>query len=203
MPYSYFFGYGTSLYAQLTTVLGIAISTLFWRALYKRLDIWKEFISFASIPLILWIVFGTLDITITTRCAFAKSECEGNLASRLFFEHFGFFGGALVSFAWISLWSIIMLVIIKLTKKHETLSHFLNRTILYNLAFSHMLGFSTWLNATKPISAFFSTPYPTDLLSWIFPTTVQELLPGILLAIFHYIFEMLTSKGQKPTAKSS
>ena len=203
MPYSDFFGTGNALYAQLITMLGIAISILIWRAIYKRLDIWKEFISACLIPLTLWIIFGTLDITITTRCAFVKAECEGNLASRLFFEQFGFFGGAIVSFAWISLWSVIMLVIIKLTEKRAQIGNFLNRAILYNLAFGHMVGFSTWLNATGSLSAFFNSSYPTDLLSWIFPTTIQELLPGILLDLFHYIFEMLTAKGQKPTAKSS
>ena len=197
MPYNDFFGTGNALYAQITTMFSIAISILIWRFVYKRLNVWKQFISAAFIPLVLWIIFGTLDITITTRCAFDKAECEGNLASRLFFEQFGFFGGAIVSFAWISLWSVIMLAIIKLAKRREAIGYFLTRVILYNLAFGHMLGFFTWFNATKHLRGFFNSAYPTDVLSWIFPTTIQELLPGILLTFLHYIVEKLTANQSK------
>src|SRR3989344_2885425 len=63
--YSDFFSSGDAFYAQLTTLFGIAAGILLWYSLYQRWRIWKTFLSFALFPLLLWIVFGTLDITIT------------------------------------------------------------------------------------------------------------------------------------------
>ncbi len=187
MPFTDFFGSGTALYAQLTTMFGIAISIIIWRVIYKKIGIWNYFVSpaFASAPLLLWIVFGTLDITITTRCAYAWAECEGNAASRLFFAQFGFLGGAIVSFAWISLWATIMGIIEYLAKNAQRMAKLFGDLIvlciLYGLAIGHLAGFSTWLVQTKGIVEFLDS-----LPNWI------GIAFGLIHAVIAHVF-----KGQK------
>ena len=174
MPYSDFFGSGLALYAQIATLLAIAISTIAWRAVYIRIGIWKEFISLALFPLILWVILGTLDIAITTRCAYANPLCEGNMDARWFFGQFRFFGGALASIAWISLWAAIMAALMKYKNKF---SNIIILTILYALAFGHLLGFSTWMTWLKPLAniRYLIQPYQP----------APAIIAGAILAIFH------------------
>lgn len=159
MVYSDFFGTGTDLYAQLVTIIGVLTGIIIWLEIYKRIGIFDKFMKIAFFPLLLWIVFGTLDITITTRCAYLVPQCEGTAESQWFFENFGFFGGAIVSLAWISLWAGIMAALVHFTKKSrpnaKTTAYFFVLAILYSLFIWHLAGLSTWLTFTQGLSAFF------------------------------------------------
>ncbi|HLC69046.1 MAG TPA: hypothetical protein VJH24_04360 [Candidatus Bilamarchaeaceae archaeon] len=172
--YSDFFSSGDAFYAQLTTLFGIAAGILLWYSLYQRWRIWKTFLSFALFPLLLWIVFGTLDITITTRCAYLDPSCEGNLASRWFFGQFAFFGGALASLAWISLWAGIMAAFIKYKKPFVVL------VVLYSLAIGHLLGFSTWLEQLKALADIRHIFYPYAPLPSVVLGTALAILQTML-----------------------
>lgn len=182
-PYTDFFGSGEALYAQLVTLGAIALSILVWRAIYQRLGIWKEFITIAIFPLILWIIFGSLDVTITARFAYLHPEAEGNPEARWFFEQFGFGGGVLASMAWISLWAAIMAVALKYL--HNTMfSSFVVRSILYGLAFGHLLGFSTWMVWLKPIAAFRNLLYTWRPLPHVFAGMLLGSLHSVALSLF-------------------
>lgn len=159
-PYTDFFGSGEAFYAQLTTLLAITLGIIICIAIFIRLNLWKQFASFALFALVLWIIFGTLDVTVTTRCAYIHPEIEQNLDARWFFEHFGFFGGALASITWILVWAIVIALLLTYGKKHKHISHLIILTILYSLANGHFLGFSTWMEQLQSIAEIRNLVYP-------------------------------------------
>ena len=185
-------GGGDILVAQLLTVLSIVISILFWVWVYRRYGVaLRPYL----VPLAIWILFGTLDIVITVRGTFTDPTREGNPIAQLVFVNIGYLGPVVASVLWISLWSLIVLVINKkITKTPSSASHsqlasfassfqlarFLSLTIFYSLAVGHIRGFSSWF---MPLCAIGETAY--ELLPGILERFIAIVFAGIALAALH------------------
>src|SRR3989338_8976086 len=104
MAYSDLFGSGNILVVQLITLVTVFLSIGLWIYIYKKLEIWERLKKTLLLPLVLWIIFGTLDIVVTARGTYFYPSLESNPAARFFIETFGAFGTSIASFLWISLW---------------------------------------------------------------------------------------------------
>jgi len=145
--YSDVLGGGTALFAQALTSLSIAASIVFWVLIYRwqRIDLRPY-----AAPITLWVVFGTLDILITARGTLDDPMREGNPLARGIFATFGFFGPAIASVLWISLWSLLVLIINK--KLQAPVAGYLSLAVFYSLAVGHVFGFSSWFDPLCDIS---------------------------------------------------
>ncbi len=147
MPYAEIFGSGKAFESQLITIAGIAIGIVFWYLLLERVKLFDKLKRYV-IPLVFWIVIGTMDITITTRCAYIDASCEGNLLSRFFFERFTSYGGTIASFLWISLWMTIVTLLLRVAQENNLkgkIADIIIWTIFSGLALGHLIGFLTWV----------------------------------------------------------
>jgi len=132
------FGTGMVLAIQLATLFAIAVTALFWLGEFRKRQI---SITFFRFPLLLWAVFGTLDITITTRGIFNSPSSEGFWLAKLVFDSFGIVGPVVASVLWISLWAGIVLA---LNRMRPPFYSTISLMIFYALAISHFFGFSSW-----------------------------------------------------------
>jgi len=123
---------------QVLTLLAIAGSIAFWVLLYKRE---KVGLGQYAVPLVLWIVFGTLDILITAKGTYSDPEGEANPLAEFIFVRAEPWGPPLASLLWIALWAGIVLA---LNKRHLRHAYFISLGIFYALAFGHLRGFSSW-----------------------------------------------------------
>ena len=80
--YSEILGTGSALIIQLLTVLSIFLSIIFWVWIYRRENV---DLRYYALPIILWIIFGTLDITITALGTVDNPLREGNPLARFIF----------------------------------------------------------------------------------------------------------------------
>lgn len=207
MPYNDFFGSGAELYSQLLTLATIAVSISLWIFVYRKLGIWNRMKTWHVFPLALWIIFGTLDITITARGTLFNPAIEGNPATRAFIYNYGMLGAPIASILWISLWAAVIAAALKLTSiRHTRTGDFLTRLILYNLAFGHMRGFASWMVATQSLAMQWPLTFPMGNLFvyGIIPTNPLEVLPGFILALLHLVFDQIRSENKKkwPTLRS-
>lgn len=197
MPYADFFGSGADLYAQMLTLAAIALSIFMWVFIYKRIGIWERMKRWHVFPLVLWIIFGTLDITITARGTLANPAVEGNPATRSLVYSYGMFGAPIASFLWIALWAAAIAAALKLTmNRHGKTGNFVARLILYNLAFGHMRGFASWMDWLRPVALQWPLTFPIGnfFAYGIFPTNPVELLPGFLLSSMHFLVDTVLKK---------
>lgn len=136
--YDAVFGSGEVLVVQIATLAAIAGSIMLWAWIYKRFGVGlKKF----AVPLVLWIVFGTLDITITARGTTIDPLCEGNSMARFLFVTFGAYGPPIASALWIAFWAGLVLL---LNQRKAYGAEFLSLAIFYCLGVGHMFGFSSW-----------------------------------------------------------
>ncbi len=126
---------------QLLVMLSICASIAFWVFVYKQNKVrLKDYV----IPLCLWIVFGALDIIITTRGTFGQPGIEGNPLSKWAFVQFGYYGPVVASVVWIAFWAGLVFVINKLSESR--IAKFISFSIFYSLAIGHFLGFASWFS---------------------------------------------------------
>src|SRR5271157_6506716 len=157
-------GQGAALVAQLITLVVIALSIAFWAWMYKKHNV---DIKRYTVPIALWVIFGTLDIIITARGTIGNPMLEDNPLTREVLLLSGDYGPAIASILWISLWAFIVLIINK--KLKPQLAMFISLAVFYSLAFGHFLGFSSWFD-----------PLCTDL-SLVFLQGWSILIPGIIV----------------------
>src|SRR5512143_350759 len=103
-------GSGQELGIQLLTLVAIASSIAFWVWAYHKQGVpLRPY----ALPIILWIVFGSLDILITARGTFEDPYREGNPLARFIFVQSGPAGPVVASVLWIALWSGLVLLMNK------------------------------------------------------------------------------------------
>jgi hypothetical protein len=145
--FSMFFGSDGALAIQLLTVASIASSIVLWVYIYRGQKIG---LAQYAIPIILWIVSGTLDITVTAKGTYNAPTNEGNPLARFIFVETGFLGPVVASVLWISLWSLLVLAINKKVK--APLAQYLSLAVFYSLGIGHIFGFSSWFDPLCDIS---------------------------------------------------
>ena len=133
-------GEGGAVAIQLITFAAIVLSIAFWVWMYRRQ---KVGLMRYALPIAFWIVFGTLDIIITAKGTMGDPMNERNPLTRMVFLLAGDYGPALASVLWISLWSLVVLVINK-KMRNGKLAAFLSLVVFYSLAVGHLFGFSSW-----------------------------------------------------------
>jgi len=135
--YNDILGSGDILIAQILVVLSIIASIAFWIFVY-----WKNNVKLEPylLPIILWIIFGTLDIVITAKGTFFDPWREGNPLAEFIFVNIGYWGPVVASVLWISIWSLVVLLINKNMKNRELFS----LVVFYSLAVGHFICFSSW-----------------------------------------------------------
>ncbi|MBN1170072.1 hypothetical protein JXA56_03530 [Candidatus Micrarchaeota archaeon] len=135
--YNDILGSGEVLVLQVLTLVSIIAAIAFWIFVYWKNNVKLEPFLF---PIILWIIFGTLDIVITVKGTFFDPLREGNMLARFIFSNIGYFGPVIASILWISLWALAVLLINRKIKERELLS----LIVFYSLAAGHFTAFSTW-----------------------------------------------------------
>ncbi len=174
------FGDGMVLHVQLATLFAIAITALFWLGEFRKRQI---SISLFRLPLALWMIFGTLDIVITTRGILSSPSNEGFWLAKLIFDNFGIAGPVVASVLWISLWAGIVLA---LNRMKPLFYSTISLMIFYALAIGHFLGFSSWL-----VSACWIAESAYNIMP---DFTFVGMLLAIPIAIIHTI---LAKKGKQ------
>lgn len=132
------FGSGMVLEIQLATLFAIAVTALFWLGEFRKRQVSVALFRF---PLLLWAVFGTLDITITAKGVLEGASGEGFWLAKLVFDAFGIIGPVVASVLWISLWAGVVLA---LNRMRPPFYSTISLMIFYALAISHFFGFSSW-----------------------------------------------------------
>ena len=171
------------LLSQVLTIVVIIFSALFWITVFKNQKMIQNLIA-CIFPVILWIIFGSLDILITVKGTFGNPNREGNPLAKELFKQFGFIGPAVASFIWIFLWVGVVFLFFKFIKS-STVSNFLSRTVFYSLFIGHLIGFSSWWAPLCGISNII------DSTDWIIPGVLSMpiILLGTFLALIHGIIE--------------
>lgn len=137
--YDGIFGSGAVLAAQALTLLTVLAAFVFWVWAYLKGGVSPRRYAPA---IAFWLLFGTLDILITTR-GIADGHGEGNTLAAGVFSLFGAHGGpAVASVLWISLWAGLVLA---LNRHKVARAKFLSLAVFYSLAAGHFFGFSSWL----------------------------------------------------------
>jgi len=143
--------------AQAITILAILFTALIWLIVYsvrKKLNLLMPI----AIPLILWFIFGTLDITTTALGVVNNPMREGNVAARWIFVNFGIWGPPLASFLWINLWVGFCVLLEECSEKftkYKNLILNIRLVVYYSLFFGHLMGFISWYDITRPLFLFF------------------------------------------------
>ncbi len=136
--YDGIFGSGAVLAAQALTLAAVLAAFLFWVWAYLKSGVSPRRYAPA---IALWLLFGTLDIVITTR-GIADGHGEGNALAAGVFSVFGaHVGPVMASVLWISLWAGLVLV---LNRSNVARAEFLSLAVFYSLAAGHFFGFSSW-----------------------------------------------------------
>jgi hypothetical protein len=179
---------GAALQVQMITAVAIILSIALWVGIYR----WQKVgLLRYALPIALWVVFGTLDIIITTKGTFGAPMREGNPLARAVFLIVGDFGPIVASVLWISLWAGIVLVLNKIIKDQKAAS-FLSLAVFYSLATGHLFGFSSWFIPLCAVSK----------ASWLIMPGWLIRLPGIiamgcLLSGLHMAIAGLGTKDSK------
>ncbi|MFH0884488.1 MAG: hypothetical protein V1861_02150 [Candidatus Micrarchaeota archaeon] len=174
--YNDVFGSGDALALQLLTLLSIASSIVFWVFAYRREKVGlKQYV----IPIVLWVVFGTLDIMITARGTITDPMREGNPLARFIFVETGWVGPVVASILWIALWAGIVLAVNK--KLSAPLATFISLAVFYSLAIGHVFGFSSWFIPFCDVSIAYR-----GTLAFI-PNFIKIIALGCLAAALHFL----------------
>ena len=176
--------------SQIVTIVTIILSALFWLFVFWKQKLLSKLKSLL-LPIILWIIFGTLDIVVTAKGTFGNPQREGNPATVWFLEQFGAYGPAVASLCWIFLWVGIVFILLKFLK-NERISNFVSIIIFYALASMHFIGFSTWF---IPLCSIAQTIQFENM--WIIPGIVglKSIFFGVILSITHFSASNLLRKS--------
>ena len=139
---------GPALFIQVLTLLAIAGSIVFWAWLYRKK---KVELKAYLLPLVLWIVFGSLDILITAKGTYGEPDNETNPLAEFIFVQADPWGPPLASVLWIGLWAGIVLA---LNRWRVPYASFISLGVFYGLAFGHLRGFSSWFEPLCGIISF-------------------------------------------------
>ena len=141
-------GSGPAFWVQMLTLIAIAASISSWVWAYRRLEVpLRPY----ALPIILWILFGSLDIMITARGTFDAPYREGNPLARLVFIQSGPAGPVVATVLWIALWSGIVLALNKRFGQ-GLIVRFISLAVFYSVAAGHLFGFSSWFIPLCPIA---------------------------------------------------
>jgi len=187
--YTDLFGSGIELQTQLLTIITIIFTSIIWLYIYW----WRRKLNLlpaVALPILLWFIFGTLDITITARAIVENPLTEGNIAARWFFVNFGILGPSLASFCWISLWVGLCVLLEELSERFTKYKNFLiniRLVVYYSLFFGHLIGFMSWIEVTHPFAMMINS------IQNIFVLTVKntgiidlfDIMVGIVLTLIH------------------
>jgi len=185
--FSMFFGSDGALAIQLLTVASIASGIVLWVFIYR----WQKVgLAQYAIPIILWIVFGTLDITVTAKGTYNAPTNEGNPLARLIFVETGFLGPVVASVLWISLWSLLVLIINKSLKAPA--STYLSLAVFYSLGIGHIFGFSSWFGPTCAFARWEDGFLP------ILPEFLRLILFGAVAAACHMLISSSGWRTSRP-----
>jgi hypothetical protein len=174
--YSEVLGGGGVLVLQLLTIVSIIASIMVWIWFYLKNGLEKELWEYAP-PIVLWVIFGTLDIVITAKGTYLDPMNEGNPLARVIFVETGYIGPVVASILWISLWSVIVLAI---NKAKVNGAGFLSLAVFWSLVAGHFYGFSSWFDpfcgfAESYLAFFYGTP-----------PFLKAIVLGFFLAMIHY-----------------
>lgn len=144
-------GSGEVLLIQLVSVIAIVASIILWLWIYVRSSVP---LRGYAIPIILWIIFGSLDVLLTVRGTIASPMVEYNPLTRFLLENFGYAGGPIAVILWIALWASFVFAINRVARKDVAV--YVSLTTFYALAAGHLLGFSSWFAPLCQLSTIFS-----------------------------------------------
>jgi hypothetical protein len=176
-------GEGTALMIQLITLVAILCTIAFWILIYRKQKV--ELMQYA-LPIILWVVFGTLDILITAKGTVGNPMREGNPLARGVFLIVGDFGPVVASVLWISLFAGTVLAINKLVK-NSGIAGFVSLAVFYSLATGHLFGFSSWFSPLCAVSkaSWAALPdYPVRLVGIIAIGAIASIIHISVMRLF-------------------
>jgi hypothetical protein len=184
--YTDILGSGGVLAVQLLTAVSIVSSIGFWVLVYR----WQNVgLRQYALPIILWIIFGTLDIVITAKGAYNDPLREGNPLARAIFIETGFLGPVVASVLWIALWAGLVLVINKKIKGTLAggvpLAQFLSLAVFYSLAAGHFGGFGSWFVPMCGISKLYSiVPGMPGIVTMIAAGSTLAVIPACVASFW-------------------
>ena len=146
--YDSILGTGAVLYLQALTALAILFTATFWLFVFFRTGRGR-ILRLILLPLLIWVVFGSLDILITARGVYDNPYWESNLPAREIFLAFGpFLGPPIAVILWISLWAGLSILFDHGTWKvlPNWFRDFTQLTIFYSLAVGHFFAFHSWVS---------------------------------------------------------
>ncbi|MCI0504036.1 hypothetical protein L0Y65_04965 [Candidatus Micrarchaeota archaeon] len=184
--FSMLLGSGDALILQLLTVATIAAGIAFWVRMYRRQGV---ALAPYSVPIVLWIVFGTLDIIATAKGTLNAPGTESNPLARYVFVQAGFLGPIVASVLWISLWSLLVLIINK--RLWPDSAKYLSLAVFYSLAIGHVFGFSSWFDATCALAR-----WEDGFLAFI-PEFLRITGFGAIAAAVHFFLQGQYIKSKK------
>jgi hypothetical protein len=173
--YSEVLGSGDILSWQILAFLTMMGTTLLWIFIFVKSGL-KEQLIYYGLPIALFVVFGTLDLLITTKGTFFNPFWEGNPLLRFMLVNFGHFGLLLGTFGWISGWAGFVFVINKLKVRK---ADFFSLTVFYSLFVGHFVCFGSWFEPMCYIR------YNFDMFFSEVHFLVKVILVGAVLAIAH------------------
>ncbi|MCX6777573.1 MAG: hypothetical protein NT157_01680 [Candidatus Micrarchaeota archaeon] len=192
---------GPVLLSQILTFLAVIATAFFWVWAYLKTGR-RKLLELIWLPVLLWFLFGTLDIVITAKNIYGDPLREGNIAASFLFVNFGFFGPALASLLWISLWATVSLVFDNFSNKLPPLvRNLFQLTLFYSLFLGHFFGFHSWVSWGLGIESLGMAYQRAVYLPLISELYLSWALPGILLAALHLLTLHFIFRKVKPLKK--
>jgi hypothetical protein len=170
-------GEGEVLFLQLLTIVAIGLSIVFWIWFCLKHG-FKEQLKSYTLPIIIWTIFGTLDIVITAKGTFLSPYSEGNFLARFIFVETGFLGPVLASILWVALWAWVVFALNKLKINY---AGFLSLAVFWSLAIGHFFGFSSWF------APFCEYKEVYELFLTGVPSMIKAIVLGFFTALTHYV----------------
>jgi hypothetical protein len=179
------FGSWYELIVQIAALMAIAASIVAWFFIYRKSKLsLKPYV----VPIGLWILFGTLDVLLTSRTIVLdriySAEPPYNLIV-IALTTASLIG--VVSVAWISFWSWIVLVVNTSLKKISW-AVFISLAIFYSLALGHLFSLSSQF---APLYQFYEMfwgllpEWMNALVAGASPALAMAILAGCVLAVLH------------------
>ncbi len=189
MPYDTLLAEGGGLISQISVLLTIAFSMVMVFHIYRRLKL-LFMLRKAAIPLLGFIIFGTLDAVITAKGTFRHPEMEGNPTMAAFLHTFGWVGSSISAFLWILFWMGVAAMIYKLhmaRKPYRGILVTLVVYVFYSLAAGHYFAFSSWTTFMPfrdvPAAIYSAT---TNIASPFGPILFVGMSFGLILTAVHF-----------------
>ncbi|MCX6695581.1 MAG: hypothetical protein NTU61_04735 [Candidatus Altiarchaeota archaeon] len=179
---------GPAFYSQLLTFAALLLAGGFWIKVYFRSGR-RRVLEVVLVPAALWFVFGTLDILTTAKGVYGNPFMERNVVARFMFAEFGFFGPALATLVWITLWALVSLTFDWGSKALPAgFRDFTQLMMFYSLAVGHLFAFGSWMGwqsgewtLVHPFLSFMDDALGVPYLHYVFWGCFFAAVHGVLL----------------------